>query len=71
MKRKTTAKEDRQIIRKYQNPRIASRDIVEMLKLSVSSKIVQRRLEMGLRYCKAKRKPDINQFNMRRLLKNI
>ena len=58
-KRCTTAKEDRPIIRKCrQNPRIASRNIVETLELNVSSKIVRCRLqELGLRYCKAKCKP--------------
>ena len=55
-KRCTTAKEDRRIIRKCrENPRIASRNIVETLELNVSSKIVRRRLqELGLKYCKAK-----------------
>jgi len=39
-----------------------------MLKLSVSSKTVQRLQEMELRYYKAKCKPHINQFNMKRRL---
>ena len=69
-KRCTTAKEDRRVIRKYrQNPRIASRNIVETLELNVSSKIVRRRLqELGLRYCKTKCKPYINQTNMKKRL---
>ena len=66
-KRCTTTKEDRRIIHKCrQNPRIASRNIVGTLELNVSSKTVRHRLqELGLRYCKAKRKPYINQTKMK------
>lgn len=69
-KRCTTAKKDCRIIHKCrQNPRKTSRNIVEMLELNVSSKTIRRRLqELGLRYCKSKCKPYINQTNMKKRL---
>lgn len=51
------------------NPKIASRNTAEVLELNMLSKTVRCRLQkMGLRYCKAKCKPHINQTNIKKRL---
>ena len=69
-KRCTTKQDDRRIVRESRrDATIASRNILEMVELNVSSKTVKRRLhEVGLKYRRARRKPYINKRNMKKRL---
>ena len=51
------------------NPSITSRNIVETLKLNISSRTVRRRLkDVNLKSCLARRKPQINKVHKRKRL---
>ena len=69
-KRPTNAYTDRRIVRETQrNPSITSRNIVETLKLNISSRTVRRRLkDVNLKSCLARRKPQINKVHKRKRL---
>lgn len=69
-KRNTNAYDDRRIVRETQrNPSITSRNIVEQLKLNVSSRTVRRRLkEVDLKSCVARCKPHISKVHKKKRL---
>ena len=69
-KRSTNAYTDRRIVRETQrNPSITSRNIVETLKLNISSRSVRRRLkDVNLKSCLARRKPQINKLHRKKRL---
>lgn len=66
----TSAYDDRRIVRESRrNPSTTSRNIVEQLKLNISSRTVRRRLnEEGLKNCVARRKPHISKMNKKKRL---
>lgn len=69
-KRNTSAYDDRRIVRESRhNPSTTSRNIVEQLKLNISSRTVRRRLkEAGLKSYVARRKPHISKVNKKKRL---